>query len=180
MATMRKRLKRSPSREILRNVWDFFLDNKLWSYVKHHNEGAFTVLREVKKVMIPPVRRFKICHPLSFGGSTWRMPWIIQIDNAGLFWKDKYDTPRFEGDSGSLFGPSPRISVTLFACLRMIFWWEAPCDWKDEDTYWEMFLWYKHYCNNDINKARETWPWEDMEEKSTWKEEFVLPERRNS
>lgn len=170
------------NKRLLSKAKDLLTDNKLWVITNYHNDGALKTLRELKKVFIKPVMHFRICHPYKFGGGTCGLPWIFQFENAGIFWKDKWESPRFEGNPYGIFGPSPRISLTLFKSLRLIFWWTAPADWKDEDTYWEMWLWYKYYCEEDINKARDTWPWTDLEEdkKSTWKEEFVLPDRRNS
>ena len=160
-------------------VKDFLTDNIIWTFLIFDG-GFLSSLREVKKVMIPPKRRFRICDANRFGGHIWSGN-VIQLNNCGVMWKDKYNTPRFEGESSSIFGPTPRISITLFKRLRLIIWWEAPIEghhWSDEDTYWEMWLWYKYYCDSDIAKARDTWGWQSMEGDSTWKEEFLLPSLR--
>jgi len=160
-------------------IKDFLTDNKVWTFLTFDG-GAFKTLRDVRKVMIPPKTRFKVCKANMFGGYIWKGN-IIQLDNSGIMWKDKYETPRFEGETSSIFGPSPRISLTLFKYLRFIVWWEAPLEghhWSDEDTYWEMWLWYKYYCESDIVKARDTWGWQSMDGDSTWKEEFLLPKLR--
>ena len=160
-------------------VSDFLSDNKIWTFLTFDG-GALKALKEIKKVMVHPKFKFKVCDANRFGGHVWKGN-IIQLDNCGIFWKDKYETPRFEGESGSIFGPTPRICLTLFKRLRLIVWWEAPLEghhWSDEDTYWEMWLWYKYYCDSDIEKARDTWPWKSMDEETTWKEEFLLPKYR--
>lgn len=154
-------------------------DNFLWLYVKYDNIGALDTVKDVNSVLIPLKFHFNICNAHKFG-DRFHKPWLLQIENAGCFWKDKYNTPRFEGTPYGIFGPSPRISITLFKWFKIIFWWQAPCDFRDEDTYWEMWLWYKYYCDSDINKAEKSWEWRDMDNKSTWKEEFVLPKWRNS
>lgn len=165
---------------ILDKIQKFFRNNTLsnnplWRIYVHYNGTAFSVLKDVSKVFKKPIRKWKICNPYEFGGHFNHIPLILQLDNVGCFWKDKFDSPRFEGEPGSVFGPSPRISLTLFRTFRIVVWWEAPTNYMDADTYWEMWLWYKYYCGSDMEKARATWPWTDMEDNSTWKEEFVLP-----
>ena len=168
--------------DMKKKTWNLLTDNKLWRYIAYQpsDQGCLHTLRDVKNAFVAPKRRFKICKPGSFGGSWWNKAWILQADNAGCFWKDKFESPRFEGTPYGIFGPSPRISVTLFRLVKFIIWWEAPCDYRDEDTYWEMWLWYKYYCGSDIDKARETWPWTDGDHKSTWIEELVLPKKQHT
>ena len=153
---------------------------KAFEYFKFDIDGALDVVRDVRKVFIPLKLHINVCKPWKFGNA-FSKAWILYIENVGCFWKDKFESPRFEGTPYSVFGPSPRISITFFKLFKVVFWWEAPIDsFKDESTYWEMWLWYKYYSGSDIKKARETWPWQDQDDKSTWIEEFVLPKWQNS
>jgi hypothetical protein len=79
----------------------------------------------------------------------------ILYESRGLSWKDKFGTPRFE------YHPQK----TLF-----FFNWEFNISYRppNEDTYWEMFLWWKNYSDCDIEKAEKTWPWKTSDGKSTW------------
>lgn len=90
-------------------------------------------------------------------------------------WKDKYDTPRYEGP--------PYIGINLFK-YSLIFYWEPYIhQWDDLDQYWEQALWYLYYTNTisqglndkpDIQKAKESWPWQDMQGNSTWSDKFLI------
>jgi hypothetical protein len=83
-------------------------------------------------------------------------PIIYHTNELG--WKDKYDTPRFEW--------SPAFFI-LFFNWQFCIWWIAPV--KNQDLYWEMFLWWKYYSNENIIKAKEDWSWCNYEDKiSTW------------
>lgn len=99
---------------------------------------------------------------------------LLDVDVVDVTWKDKYDTPRYEY--------APRIQITLFWGLVFLVWWGyADKDYKmwDNDRYWEQFLWTKYYSHNDIEKAKETWPWRDRNGNSTWDDRYLKPEYRN-
>lgn len=86
----------------------------------------------------------------------------IKFHTNDLGWKDKFDSPRFEW--------SPAFYIYFFK-WQFCIWWKSP-NLNDEDNYWEMFLWWRHYSDKDIVKAEETWGWEYYETKeSTWNKE---------
>lgn len=89
--------------------------------------------------------------------------WPVSICNIEMGWKDKYSTPRYEWGAG--------FHIYFFLWQFCIFW-HAPI--KDEDTYWEMVLWYLHYSNRELDRAQKTWPWRNMKEESTWNKDALL------
>lgn len=103
-------------------------------------------------------------------------PSFIQIVAHDVGWKDKYDTPRYE--------VPPYVWIHIYK-FNFIWYWGLPEHQSHEiDNYWEQVLWYLYYYNTlsygkldapDINKARESWPWEDYKTKqSTWTDEFLF------
>ena len=87
----------------------------------------------------------------------------IYICHCDVVWKDKYSTPRFE------FAPQWNL---IFFNWQIIFWLTTN-DPSDEDEYWEQALWMLYYSNNDLEKAKNTWNWEDMLGNSTWDDKFL-------
>jgi hypothetical protein len=80
---------------------------------------------------------------------------LPKFNKHGLYWKDKFGTPRCE------IPPTIEINWLWFS-----FWWR-----QGDDDFWEQWLWLTEYCDNDIEEAKETWPWVSMENKeSTWKD----------
>lgn len=80
----------------------------------------------------------------------------IWIKKTKLGWKDKFNSPRFEFE--------PTFNIFLFL-------WQFRISYvlDNEDKYWEMYLWWKYYSDEDIIKAEKTWPWCNIEtNKSTW------------
>lgn len=109
-------------------------------------------------------KRFKN-QPKSMGGfeKTFKLFgnyfWInigspICIKSTELGWKDKFNSPRFEFE--------PTFNIFFFAWQYRIAYGV-----DDADKYWEMYLWWKYYSDEDIVKAEKTWPWRS-EGKSTW------------
>lgn len=92
--------------------------------------------------------------PLTF----WNPNFLIT--SSDVMWKDKFHSPRFE--------ESPYFLINLFGYSIGYIW-----KFEDEDEYWEQALWYLYYANGDIDKAKETWPWVNMDKKSTWSDEFL-------
>lgn len=93
-------------------------------------------------------------------------PAYIQIMFNDVGWKDKYDTPRFE------YHPYIWIHIWKF---NLIWWWEYSNKLGETEDYWEQALWYLYYSDNNIKKAKETWPWEDYEtKKSSWNDKFLM------
>jgi len=102
-------------------------------------------------------------------------PSFIQIISRDVGWKDKYDTPRFEY--------CPYIWIHIYK-LNWVWYWGLPLHQNHrEDEYWEQALWYLYYTKTisqglieqpDIQKAKESWPWQDMNGNSTWTDEFLV------
>lgn len=102
-------------------------------------------------------------------------PHFIQIMFHDVGWKDKYDTPRFEYP--------PYIWIHIYK-WNWVWYWSLPLHQVDkDDEYWEQALWYLYYTNTisqglinkpDIQKAKESWPWQDMRGNSNWTDEFLV------
>jgi hypothetical protein len=81
-----------------------------------------------------------------------------------LGWKDKFDSPRFEW--------SPSFMIFFFG-LQFVTFWHAPNN--NDDTYWEMILWWLNYSKKDLEKAKKTWPWVSHPDKiTTWNEDYLI------
>lgn len=88
----------------------------------------------------------------------------VSLTTIRLGWKEKFDTTRFKW--------APGVQLNVFG-LQIMVTWHAPDD--DDDRYWEELLWYYYYADEDIDKARKTWTWRDMEtKKSTWKDKYLV------
>jgi len=118
--------------------------------------------KEAKKYKnLPMVRRSwnKIFHV--FGVPCWiALGTPISYSEVDLGWKDKFNTPRLEW--------GPRKCFYFFKWQICVFY-QTPKTSRNEDNYWEMYLWWKYYSNEDLTKAKETWGWIDGNTKeSTW------------
>ena len=68
--------------------------------------------------------------------------------NKRLRWKDKFETPRVE---------------TIPQYLLSWLWLQIDfIQGNDED--WEWYLWVTKYCDSDIQKAIDTFPWSQEDE----------------
>lgn len=122
-----------------------------------------------------PKVKFKICKRDFFPFIYNPKGKLFDFRLIGIQWKDKYDTPRYEGP--------PYIGINLFN-YSLIFYWEPYIhQWDDLDQYWEQALWYLYYTNTisqglndkpDIQKAKESWSWQDMQGNSTWSDKFLI------
>ena len=93
--------------------------------------------------------------------------WPIRFVVNSLGWKDKYGSPRFEW--------CPAYHLYFFN-WHICIWLSAPDD--NNDKYFEMVQWYRNYCNKDINKAKNTWPWTNMDTNITsWKNEYIIQKK---
>jgi hypothetical protein len=107
-------------------------------------------------------------------------PAYIHIMFHDVTWKDKFDTPRYE--------VPPYIWIHLFK-LNFLWYWNLPdtieYNLKSDyiDDYWEQALWYLYYYNTysqglldepNIEKARESWPWQDTHNNSSWNNKFLM------
>jgi hypothetical protein len=136
-------------------------------------------LDNMRNDFIRRAKRFKN-QPKSKGGfeKTFKLfgnyYWInigspIKIKSTELGWKDKFNSPRFE------FEPTFNI---------FFFFWQYRISYgvDNADKYWEMYLWWKYYSDEDIVKAEKTWQWFDSEtKKSTWDKNMLkdIAEERN-
>jgi hypothetical protein len=122
---------------------------------------------------LPMVRRSKDWIFKLFGNYYWlEIGFPISIYYHGLGWKDKFESPRHEWN--------PAFYIFFFR-WQFCIWWVAPPlekpikGYRDNDTYYEMILWYSRYCDKDIEKARSTWSWVDgVTKKSTWIDEYLI------
>lgn len=158
-----------------RNVVDFryidFRHYKGWYYlnicedlIQIDLENPFKTMNKIKEVFIP------LRPKLKFGRHRWYF-WqgkIFGIYLHDLEWKDKYNTPRCEEE--------PIIGISIFN-----FWftitWKLPLHLGGDyvDNYWEQAVWYLYYNKKNLIKAKERWPWANMETgKSSWKDYFIL------
>ncbi len=136
-------------------------------------------LDNMRNDFIRRAKRFKN-QPKSKGGfeKTFKLfgnyYWInigspIKIKSTELGWKDKFNSPRFE------FEPTFNI---------FFFFWQYRISYgvDNADKYWEMYLWWKYYSDEDIVKAEKNWQWFDSEtKKSTWDKNMLkdIAEERN-
>jgi len=147
--------------------WKF----KRWIYV--NTESPRKTMKKLKGIFVPLKLKFKISRK-SWSPVLWcSKPYPIHIMSQDIMWKDKYDSPRYEC--------CPFIWIHLFG-LNIIWYWTLD-NILDEMDYWEQALWYLYYYRNisygrldqpDIVKAKESWPWEDMNGVSNWNDNFLV------
>jgi hypothetical protein len=125
-------------------------------YPWNFNSTILTIRKEKPKFL--RCKHFKLFgYKVSYGSP-------IYIYWHGLGWKDKYNSPRFEW--------SPAFYMFFFKC-QFVIHWVSPN--KNNDTYYEMILWYLKYSDKDIKKAEETWGWQDCKTKeSTWDNSLII------
>jgi hypothetical protein len=113
---------------------------------------------------LPMCRRAKDWIFQLFGNYFWlQVGWPIKVIKNDLGWKDKFHTPRFEW--------SPSFMVFFFH-WQFCIWWVGPKG--NNDTYWEMVLWYLKYSKKDLVKAEKTWGWINAKTKlSTWDKQYI-------
>lgn len=138
------------------------------------------VMKAIKGVFIPLELHFKFtkdCTPFMFCSHYGK---LISISVHDIQWKDKWHIPRHEED--------PFISIGIFNKWFFNWTWKLPEHLRtkqhDELEYWEQALWYLYYYNTysqglldkpNIEKAKESWPWQDYEtKKSTWNNKFLI------
>lgn len=165
--------------------WNFFKD---WIFINLFNLISFSadkleLLRATKGVFISLQCKFIFSHHCPFIYNLHRGK-ILSICIQDVQWKDKWDSPRHEED--------PFISIGLFNKFYFNWTWKLPAHLKtnriDELDYWEQFIWYKHYYDTysqglldgpDLKKAKETWPWRDENDNSTWNDRFLTNKALN-
>lgn len=145
----------------------------LWNFLYINLESPFKTMKKLKGVFKPLKVYFKC-------GKSWypilwcSRPYPIHIMSGDVMWKDKYDTPRYENP--------PYVWIHLFG-FNLVWYW-ALSRQESMDNYWEQALWYLYYYRNisygildvpDINKAEESWPWQDYDTKeTTWENKYLV------
>ena len=158
--------------------YNFYKD---WIFINLFNIVSFNwerrkVMKAIKGVFVPLKCYFKFTKnypPFMFANHHGKLLSIIIHD---VEWKDKWRSPRHE--------ENPFISIALFNKFFFNWEWKVSNKLGDDLDYWEQALWYLYYASYnkekkgydelDINKAKETWPWKDMENNSTWNDKFIL------
>lgn len=158
----------------------------MWIYkkfcIKKHSilcldiQNPLETMKKLKGIFKPLHIYFKCSRVSSYPAYYYGELAPIHIISSDVDWKDKWNTPRFEGP--------PYIIISLFGC-RFIWYWSFDREVSGEnEDYWEQALWYLNYYRNDsygrldapdINKARDSWPWQDYETKlSTWNDKYLI------
>ena len=157
--------------------WDF----RKWIYLSISNPKK--TINKLKGIFKPLKCYFK------FSVNKWTpypvlwvsKPAYIHIMSSDVGWKDKDDTPRFEYP--------PYIWIHIYK-WNLVWYWDLPDsigyipETDHIDDYWEQALWYLYYTNTisqglldkpNIEKAKESWPWEYYKtKKSTWNNKFLM------
>lgn len=139
------------------------------------------LLNSTKGIFIPLECKFRFSYkycPCIYNAHRGK---LLSICIEDVQWKDKFGTPRHEED--------PFISICLFSRFYFNWIWKLPSKLKlnkvDELDYWEQFIWYKLYykeynCDKpNLKMAKKHWPWKDMENNSTWIDNFLTKESLN-
>ena len=160
------------TRELLKSIKGVFIPPKKEYYIGKITHGCPYFYPWNFNQTILTIRKkrpqFLRCSYFKLFGYEISYGWPFMVVSYGLGWKDKYDSPRFEW--------SPSFQIYFFR-WQFCVWLVAPD--KNNDAYWEMVLWYLHYSNKDIEKAKETWGWVDYNTKlSTWDESYLISDTK--
>ena len=143
------------------------LDWRKYLYISLEN--PLKTINKLKGVFKPLTSYVKVSRK-SWSPVVWcSKPAYIHIMSEDVGWKDKYGTPRYEWP--------PYIWIYLFG-ISMVIYWELPEHQRGkEDDYWEQALWYLYYNIGhvgDIEYAKKTWPWANMEtNETTWSDKYL-------
>ena len=145
---------------------------KYKNYLYINIENPKKTLNKVKNIFKPLRCTFNFYWRKHSSILYCQKPVYIHIMARDVLWKDKYNTPRFENE--------PFIWISLFNLNFIWKWTVYPHHYDDE--YWEQVLWYLFYYDNisygcdepNLEKAKESWPWQDMNGNSTWTDEFLV------
>jgi len=138
-------------------------------------ENPLKTYNKAKKVF----KKLRCYFKISWGNwypILWISPKFFQIESRDVQWKDKYDTPRYEG--------CPYFWIHI-GKLNIIWYWELPELYNDydNDEYWEQLLWYLYYYNTisygrlkepNIEKAKESYPWQNSDGTPAWSDKYLL------
>jgi hypothetical protein len=150
-----------------------YYNYKNWIYISLIN--PFKTMKKLKGVFKPLKRYFRITFKdWDYSPILWcSKPSFIQIITNDVMWKDKYRTPRYENP--------PYIWIHIYK-LNLVWYWDLDNALKLNptnciDDYWEQALWYLYYNVGhvgDIEYAKKTWPWTNIEtNETTWTDKFL-------
>lgn len=126
-------------------------------------------MKAIKEVFIPLKCYFRFTRRYAPFMFSYHYGKLLSIIIRDVQWKDKYNTPRHE--------ESPFVTIGIFNYFFFNWSWGLPKEieehWIDIEDYFEQGLWWLYYCDKDIKKAKETWPWRGENDISTWKDKFV-------
>lgn len=93
---------------------------------------------------------------------------ILTIWCNDIYWKDKYDSPRFEFP--------PQINIVFFRKWQIFLEWKSPIQeyngfWCIEDCYWEAMLWYLYYHKSPKEACELVSGWEKSDGNKLTKED---------
>lgn len=156
---------------VIRKDW-IYLYFKNWFYISLQN--PFKTMNKLKGTFKPLQCQFNF-------GKHWNpvmwcsKPAYFQIITQDVGWKDKYNTPRYE--------TPPYVWIYLFG-FNLVWYWDLhPYKTYLINEYWEQALWYLYYYGNnsygrlnapDIEKAKESWPWQNVDGTSNWIDSFLI------
>ena len=134
-------------------------------YIAINITHPFRTLIKAKKLFKVPKLKFYFGKIKHFPVYYFRVGTLFSLGAIDVQWKDKYDTPRHE--------QNPIIYITFFNVgILFEFTW-GNC-YNDLD-YWEQVIYTIYYCNSDVKKAKQTWPWQDFEtKKSSWNDNYLV------
>ena len=129
-------------------------------------------MKAIKEAFIPLKCYFRFTRRYAPFMFSYHYGKLLSIIIRDVQWKNKYNTPRHE--------ENPFVTIGIFNYFFFNWSWRLPKEieehWIDNDDYWEQGLWWLYYCDKDIVKAKETWPWRGENDISTWKDKFIRNE----
>lgn len=151
-----------------------YLKNNVFNFIDYFHKNPYTTYNKVKDHFKEPTKVWL------FGFGRKRFPfyysefnWLFHYESNDVIYKDKWDSPRLEIEPQkyiALFGGLIWFGYKLFAPINDD---DLSSKYTSSDDYWEQLIWTHDYCNDDLDKARSTWGWTDMENNSTWNDNFL-------
>lgn len=149
--------------------WYFFKD---WIFINFFNIISINwdlhnTRKKLKGVYVPLECCFRFTKNYSPFMFNVHYGKLLSINIQDVKWKDKYNTPRHE--------ENPLISIRLFNKYFFNWEWKVNSSLGEDIEYWEQAIWYLYYCDKNIDKAKQTWPWKHFETNiSTWNDKFLI------
>jgi len=151
-----KDIKNSPFKNLITKIYFGKIKYATPYYIpRNHNPYIIKIRKELPK--FNRNNYFKLFNYHVMYGS----PIVFTKNDLG--WKDKFNSPRFE------WVPAKFIFIGPFQ-LVIRYTYDNSC----LDEYFEQYLWYKEYCNENIIETKKTWPWINFKTKlSSWNDDFL-------